>query len=284
VTSIIDSFLAADTFTQFLTVGVLFWIGQKNVQSRPRLRERGHHVSAAVFGGDVLWSVSIRDMSLADELSVILLHAAVVAVLTLALAWILLPAGTLLFESFVVIPRQFCGRCVRNLLNRWQDRQARRRRKIERYHEQLEQERRRPEREKAERFRRQQEQARQDEAERRKQIRFETRVFYDRFRKELQDSFAPARLEEYFEHYMNEHTSADLVEKRAAHLRAMLDELSGGDSGRRRNRATPKSIRAEFQTRREEVQSAGFDEKTVAAMLASLAREEERAIREFAQS
>ncbi|MBI1312133.1 hypothetical protein GC176_12650 [bacterium] len=123
-----------------------------------------------------------------------------------------------------------------------------------------------------------------DEQKRRDDSRFDCQMHYDRLAASLRDQFSPARLQEYFDRYMSDGSSADEVEDRAAKLRDMLDELSGGGTDRSRNGATLESVRQEFQTRRQEIQSAGFDEKTEASMLSSLAREEERAIRECGQS
>ena len=60
----------------------------------------------------------------------------------------------------------------------------------------------------------------------------------------------------------------------------MMNELAGGPV-KKSTPATLVDLRAEFAERRHAVQSAGFDEAQAAAMLASLAREEERAIREW---
>lgn len=139
--------------------------------------------------------------------------------------------------------------------------------------------------------RREEERARQttdgrqrDEQKRRDDARFACQMHYDRLSADIGNQFPAGRLQEYFERYLSDSQNAAEVEDRAGKLRDMLDELGGSRSGRKRIGASLVTIRLEYQIRREEIHAAGFDQETAAALLASLAREEEQAIREFGQT
>ena len=117
---------------------------------------------------------------------------------------------------------------------------------------------------------------------RRAESRFLCQMKYDRLASAIGDRFSVERLAEYFQQYLSDKNSPEEVESRSKQLGAMLDELAGTQATRGKQNLS--AIREDFESRRADVEAANFDEETTAALMASLSREEERAIREFTQS
>lgn len=126
--------------------------------------------------------------------------------------------------------------------------------------------------------------AQKKEAQRRDDARFACQVEYDRLAPLLDGRFTSDRLKSYFERYLDESRPAEEVEERADQLKAMMEELAGSRPSRKSATESLKELRQEYSERRSAIEAAGFDEEEAAALIASLAREEERAIREFTQS
>ncbi len=126
--------------------------------------------------------------------------------------------------------------------------------------------------------------AEKKDTQRRDDARFACQVEFDRLAPLLDGRFSSDRLNSYLERYLDDSRPVDEVEERAEQLQAMMEELAGSRPSHKSATESLKELRQEFSERRSAIESAGFDEEEAAALIASLAREEERAIREFTQS
>lgn len=282
MSALIDEFLEAETFTQLLTVAVLLWVGQWAVQRHPNLKNRGQTTALIAFAGNIVWSVTGARRSLADDPLTVIIHAGVLATFVLAFSWISFPAIAALNEVFVRSPLDFCRQSLRSGWKWWSDYRSHRRLLAEQSQSASTWEQTRHERERKELNRKEQESKRQTEANRREQIRFDVRLFYDRYRRELADVFPEEKFDAYFQSFLTDSTAPELFEQRAERLKDMIrDRLELSSRQQSAGFETIDAVIAHYDGKRQLISQLPVDDEVREDFLMQLDDSMERDLREF---
>jgi len=288
-----------DVCALVISIAVLFVICRFFVAYDPRLENLGIKVASAVGVIYALASVSSQGINTAADLARIAMRSLAAGALVLGPAWVVLSVGAFIYRHY-----QRMASAVESRLAARKRVSERRRQDAEEQERQrqrdLEWECTRPEREQAAREaaeiariaaeqqrqqaqiaaeQRQQEAQRQaDEQRQRENVRYQCRLLYDRYAKELKTSMSQKRFDEYFVTYLPDRYSAEEVERRGAELQAMLRDTVKPEPPSRPRRGLHE-IQEEFTRRRSEVTASSLDEDTKAALVVDLNREEDKAIR-----
>jgi len=278
MSGILDTFLSADVTTQVIIVVALLWVGQKATQHSPRLRKAGQQVASAVFVGDVLWSVGRNGMELSDDPLTVLLHAGIVALFALLVSWAVLPVAASIADLGVASP----ARHFRRALARWQSGRQRRKERRAQQQSEAEWQRRQPERELAARQQQEEERNHQIESRRREQLRFDVRLFYDRYRSELQAVFPQDTFDSYFASFLTDSTPLDVFEQRAEQLKDMIrDRLQLGVQEQRRFENPEEVIQYFAEQQRRLTALVTDDPDVLDTLICDLAEARDKALKEL---
>lgn len=183
---------------------------------------------------------------------------------------------------------------IRSWFHRWKARSARqaaegkaKREAAERERrEQAELERTRPEREARRREAAEREALRQQEAPVREQLQFEVRLFYDRYRAELQSTFPPDVFESYLSKFLTEGTPLEQLEQRADQLKEMIrDRLEIRPAREKPDFQDIDDVIAHFAQRKQRIRELELSDSDDAdvkdTMIAALDAAQDKAIREL---
>ena len=141
----------------------------------------------------------------------------------------------------------------------------------------------RPEREMSEQRQREEDHCRRMQAQQREQIRFDMRLFYDRYRAELQSVFSTEVFESYLSTFLTEGTPVELFEQRAEQLKEMIRDRLQLNSRRETPRfATLDELLKYFADRKASVRQLQADDPDVVdTLISTLDEVQDKAIREF---
>lgn len=274
----IDAFLSADIVTQFFTVALVLWIGNHSAQPHPQMKRLGSQIACAAFLADAVWLIARNNMQLTSELDVIAMHAGAVTVLTLGVSWTLLPVIATVFGTVVRAPMRRGVRVLGRGWKAWLHHRSHREQRLAK----SEQERLQPERERqaaeleAERTRLLEEQQTRD------QLRFDVKLFYDRYRTELQSVFPQDTFDAYFSSFLTDSTPLDLFEQRAEQLRDMIrDRLQLGGQEQHRFETVEDLLQYFTEQKRRLTELAADDPDALETLVSVLAEAQDRALEEF---
>lgn len=109
--------------------------------------------------------------------------------------------------------------------------------------------------------------------------RYRCQLLYDQFEYKIRDKFPQEKLQRYFEQYMNDEFSVDLIERRGQDLEVMIKGFVGEDKPK-----TPKSrveIKAFFDHQRTDANAAGLAPEVLEATHVDINFREDQAMMDF---
>ena len=126
---------------------------------------------------------------------------------------------------------------------------------------------------------------RADAARRRDDARMRCLMLYDRHSTALAERFPRERLQEYFNQYMSDKSSPEVVEERARTLIALIDEWVAQDKTRQKKEfRNLEELAAFFQKQRDEVAGLSYETDIKDSFITNINIQEEQAVRRFLSS
>lgn len=271
----------SDAWSLLFPALILLYIGQHCVKSAPSAEIWGKRIASAMFLLVVGIELLSGEFSDPFAFASATISALVMSGLVLGLCWTFLP-----FPLFLL--QQTVGGGM-GKFQRWNCDRQRRRTEKEQAREAREQERRRAEAWKQnapERKRQQQAEERRkknqaDQQRRREEVRLRCQLLYDQHATELRDKLALERLEAYFQQYLSDEHTAEMVEQRGELLREMIEQSLGTELSRQSEFSSLEQIAVYFKERRTEIERLEYDVITLQTIQASLSAQEEASIRAF---
>lgn len=213
-----------DSLSLLILAAILDWLGRQACMQSPQRRVWA--VRSGVVAFLILMAVSISECGLEGP-DVLLSFVFRSAITALAVTGIL----SLGFSIFIWCSEVLFRRPVRRIQTyaaaiQKRSLQTQQQRLLEKQQrrEQLEWQRTRPEREREEHHQREQNARKETEARSRDQIRFDVRLFYDRYRRELAEVFPEEKFDAYFQSFLTDATAIDVFQQRAERLKDMIRE------------------------------------------------------------
>jgi hypothetical protein len=104
-------------------------------------------------------------------------------------------------------------------------------------------------------------------------------LLYDQYEYKIKDKFPQEKLERYFEQYMNDDFSVDLVERRGQDLEVMIKGFLGEEKSKKPNSRV--EIKAFFDHQRADAIAAGLAPEVLEATLVDINFREDQAMMDF---
>lgn len=267
---------------------VLYAVGRHSVELYPPSRAWPRRMAVLAFLAYGLYAIAQQGLADAETLASAGLRAVVVAFLVASCTAIVLPLIAWLWQQCITKPRQHWLAWNRQRQSqRLQERRERERRETESRARQ-ERERTRPERERAEREAAEQKrleaERRESDRRRREAARLDCQLLYDRHALALRELLPIERFEALLTQSLNEATSTEIVEQRAAQIRQLIGELVAEAHKGRRRFQDLFEIADHFHVRRQQLDALAYPDRTKAALRAALILQEDAAVQEFLKS
>lgn len=112
--------------------------------------------------------------------------------------------------------------------------------------------------------------------------RFRCQLVYDRLAHRIKDRFSQEKLEAYFEKYMNDSLTPELIESRGRELESLLNSLAGHEDEEKPT--APSKIQAFFQKQRDEIEVSQIADELKEKLIAEINFREDQAIMEALRS
>ena len=109
--------------------------------------------------------------------------------------------------------------------------------------------------------------------------RYRCQLLYDQYEYKIKDKFPQEKLERYFEQYMNDDFSVDLVERRGQDLEVMIKGFLGEEKSKKPNSRV--EIKAFFDHQRADAIAAGLAPEVLEATLVDINFREDQAMMDF---
>ena len=127
-----------------------------------------------------------------------------------------------------------------------------------------------------------QQQAEQAAQQQREQIRFDVRLFYDRYRRELVDVFPEEKFDAYFQSFLKDSTAPEVFEQRAERLKDMIrDRLELSSRHQSTEFTSIDEVIAHYDGKRQLILKLPVDDEVREDFLMQLDDSMERDLREF---
>ncbi|MDP1796784.1 MAG: hypothetical protein Q8K78_04850 [Planctomycetaceae bacterium] len=294
----------SDLCTLIFLILLLTMVGSPFVARSPELHNSGLRIAAGIGLVYAALAIAERGLGTAGDIAALVMRSLAAGGVMLGPTWIILSVFSYFFDHLRRISAASVARAEARRRERERQKQdaadQERRRRVD-----MEWERTRPQRERAAQAaaelarlaaERQQQEAvlaaeerlqearrQTNEQRRREDVRYQSRLLFDRYAAALKTSINQKRFDEYLATYLSDRYSAEQVETRGAQLQAMLrDIVQPGPPARPRRSLS--EIQDEFTQRRTEIAALSLDEESKAALIADLNREEDKAIRGVMQS
>ncbi len=111
--------------------------------------------------------------------------------------------------------------------------------------------------------------------------RFACQLFYDQHAVDLEPLFSQLRIAEYFNAYMSDEHSVEQVKLRGEQLQKLLTDLLERNGALTAQYNSILEIKNAFDGQRQSIANAGLEKETEQSLLAEIARDEQRTMREF---
>lgn len=125
------------------------------------------------------------------------------------------------------------------------------------------------------------EQKHKTDQQQRDEARLHCLLLYDEHAHNLTNRFPRERLMEYFQQYLADSFSVELVEQRAERLKEMIESSLHSKGRNRQKFSSFIDITNYFQEQRKEIELLDYDDSVKQSFLTSLNLQEDRAVREF---
>lgn len=213
-------------------------------------------------------------------------HLVAVSVRGLLIAAIVTGILTLIFQLAAWIYTCLCSCMIAPIRQRWTDRQVHRKQQSERLRLQEQRlgkdDQLNPEQTAVAASELEQQRVEQCAQHRREQIRFEVRLFFDRYRRELADVFPEEKFDSYFQSFLTDTTAPDVFEQRAERLKDMIrDRLELSSRQSSTEFTSIDEVIAHYDGKRQLISQLPVDDEVREDFLMQLDDSMERDLREF---
>ena len=261
-----------DFFPMLMLIGVLAYVGGKMADAAPPVRSWGWRTAAGAFVAYSIRGGLVFHPQDADDCLHIVLRGLLAAGLALTVSWVLLSVASFVLWHLLVLAQ---ASSLRARLT------ARHRREAEQISNEQ------ALRQQADHYARERSEATQkaEACRRRDDARMRCLMLYDRHSTTLAERFPRERLQEYFDHYMSDSSSPEIVEERARTLIALIDEWVVQDKTRQKKEfRTLEELATFFQKQRDEVAGLSYGADIKDSFITNINIQEEQAVRRFLSS